>query len=181
VVTASAERYGSLYPDAGTQLAVTPRNGYLPLAESRQGAVTPFECGGCQKLIDGVTYFPHAHPRPPLCESCFRQLKLGRGALGGYHEFGYRTLDDVRLPVVRRCEICGRQVAFGGYRQRRYGIFCSDGCERERVNRRRRVSHQPVACVVCDEHFTPARSDARYCSSACRQDAYRKRKLGMEM
>jgi hypothetical protein len=33
-------------------------------------------------------------------------------------------------------------------------------------------------CVVCDEGFVSSRADARYCSNACRQDAYRKRKLG---
>jgi transposase len=34
-------------------------------------------------------------------------------------------------------------------------------------------------CVVCKEEFTASRADARYCSNACRQDAYRKRKLGV--
>jgi hypothetical protein len=33
------------------------------------------------------------------------------------------------------------------------------------------------ACLVYEETFTPKRKDARYCSNACRQDAYRKRKL----
>lgn len=35
-----------------------------------------------------------------------------------------------------------------------------------------------LACIVCQQPFTASRGDARYCSSACRQDAYRKRKLG---
>ena len=35
-------------------------------------------------------------------------------------------------------------------------------------------------CRVCGESFTASRADARYCSSACRQDAYRKRKRGEE-
>ena len=33
-------------------------------------------------------------------------------------------------------------------------------------------------CVVCSETFTATRGDARYCSGACRQDAYRKRRVG---
>jgi hypothetical protein len=34
-------------------------------------------------------------------------------------------------------------------------------------------------CAGCDESFVASRGDARYCSNACRQDAYRKRKSGM--
>jgi formylmethanofuran dehydrogenase subunit E len=32
-----------------------------------------------------------------------------------------------------------------------------------------------TACARCGAEFTPARSDARYCSSVCRQAAYRQR------
>jgi hypothetical protein len=35
-----------------------------------------------------------------------------------------------------------------------------------------------LRCLVCGETFEAVRADARYCSNACRQDAYRKRKLG---
>jgi predicted transcriptional regulator len=35
-----------------------------------------------------------------------------------------------------------------------------------------------LACAVCGETFTSARADRRFCTSACRQDAYRKRKQG---
>jgi hypothetical protein len=37
-----------------------------------------------------------------------------------------------------------------------------------------------LRCRVCGEGFTASRADARFCSNACRQDAYRKRKLGAE-
>ena len=30
-------------------------------------------------------------------------------------------------------------------------------------------------CVICNGGFTPKRSNAQYCSSACRQKAYRRR------
>ena len=33
-------------------------------------------------------------------------------------------------------------------------------------------------CAQCGEHFEPKRSDSRYCSSACRQKAYRERSAG---
>jgi hypothetical protein len=32
------------------------------------------------------------------------------------------------------------------------------------------------ACEVCGRRFTGVRGDARYCSNACRQTAYRQRK-----
>ena len=35
-----------------------------------------------------------------------------------------------------------------------------------------------LTCIVCEEQFTSLRADKRHCSNACRQDAYRKRKLG---
>ena len=39
------------------------------------------------------------------------------------------------------------------------------------------ISSQNMAsCVVCGKNFDAARSDARFCSSACRQKAYRARK-----
>jgi hypothetical protein len=36
---------------------------------------------------------------------------------------------------------------------------------------------EPEPCARCGESFTPPRSDARYCSPACRQAAYRERKV----
>jgi hypothetical protein len=32
-----------------------------------------------------------------------------------------------------------------------------------------------LVCAMCGERFMPARSDARYCSNACRQRAWRLR------
>jgi transposase len=55
---------------------------------------------------------------------------------------------------------------------------CSKRCSKLVERERRRVTHEARCCDVCGEEFTPKRSDARYCSNSCRQDAYRKRKLG---
>jgi hypothetical protein len=55
---------------------------------------------------------------------------------------------------------------------------CSKRCSEKTAAERRRVRHEEKTCAVCDELFVPKRCDARYCSNACRQDAYRKRKLG---
>jgi hypothetical protein len=39
----------------------------------------------------------------------------------------------------------------------------------------RRSRNGVCACEACGESFTPTRSDGRYCSSPCRQRAYRRR------
>jgi hypothetical protein len=39
----------------------------------------------------------------------------------------------------------------------------------------RRSRNGACACQACGESFTPTRSDGRYCSSPCRQKAYRRR------
>jgi len=44
----------------------------------------------------------------------------------------------------------------------------------ERLNRRR-VTHEPMVCPVCDETFTPTRSDAATCPDRCRQRLRRSR------
>jgi hypothetical protein len=40
----------------------------------------------------------------------------------------------------------------------------------------RAVAQGPRPCVTCDEPFTPAHFDGRYCSNACRSKANRRRR-----
>ena len=40
-----------------------------------------------------------------------------------------------------------------------------------------RFSHQRIGCEWCDELFCAVRSTAMFCRSACRQAAYRDRKI----
>ena len=85
-----------------------------------------------------------------------------------------------RVPDAYPCELC--------YKLSRWD-YC-DACaarwnadekaERERLNtrarerrKRRRANRR---CRVCERTFTPARADGWYCSNACRQRAYRKRR-----
>lgn len=59
--------------------------------------------------------------------------------------------------------------------------FCSEGCRRRVVDCETKAKRQAARgdltrhCEVCHEEFTPQRADARYCSPACRQRAYRER------
>jgi hypothetical protein len=51
---------------------------------------------------------------------------------------------------------------------------CSNRCAQRRRRARRRTAARAV-CDACNLVFTPKRSDARFCSDACRQRAYRER------
>lgn len=50
---------------------------------------------------------------------------------------------------------------------------CSSRCYQRRLRARHRASARAV-CATCAQGFAPKRSDARYCSNACRQKAFRK-------
>lgn len=63
-------------------------------------------------------------------------------------------------------------------RWRGYCIACASDAENARRRDERRTRRTGRCCVGCGETFTPPRADGRYCSSACRQKAYRQRKGG---
>ena len=72
----------------------------------------------------------------------------------------------------RDCAGCGEPM-----RTPLYGRFnwhvCSSRCYQRA---RRNMGRSFKTCEVCKKSFSPARADARYCSSACRQWIYRQRK-----
>lgn len=121
------------------------------------------------------------------------RVRLGRGLYGG--------TSWTIVPLCRRCrpiapepwqswswdrgpkpcQTCSRPVLNQVTRRRRRHTFCSDACEKEyhaarQANRRREAAMLEKECATCSAAFTAARSDARYCSDACRQKAYRMRK-----
>jgi hypothetical protein len=59
--------------------------------------------------------------------------------------------------------------------------FCSENCRRRVVDYEAKAKRQAARgdltrrCESCHEEFTPTRSDARYCSGACRQRSHRQR------
>lgn len=82
------------------------------------------------------------------------------------------------------CEQCGRPVIQEMTRHRRKHTLCSDYCQTlfhvatsnaRAKQARRKARGDTRECVVCSEVFEPARADSRYCSSPCRQKAYRRR------
>jgi hypothetical protein len=124
-----------------------------------------------------------AQDRPltvPICLTCWL-IAMGPHAkfFSGPGECGLRNL------VRFRCEGCGRPIRRNSpdhawYQTER--VCCTD-CHRAVVNAqariRRKVHHDAIICEGCGEAFAPKRSDARTCSDACRQKAFRRARAGM--
>jgi hypothetical protein len=54
--------------------------------------------------------------------------------------------------------------------------YCTQACYRRQLRARHRAERErTVICRSCGGAFGSTRRDARYCSGACRQDAYRQR------
>lgn len=140
-------------------------------------------CASCHAPLEGTVYLyrttwsnnAFGDNLRARCAGCWETHRRGKYV----HETS--TLEP------RRCR-CGIDVHCTGDTYYSTGWWnsgrarsCSPLCGREQRNddaRARRLSRRTDRkCVVCDETFTPARADGRYCSSACRQDAYRKRKV----
>ncbi|SRR5712692_7367009 len=112
------------------------------------------------------------------------------GIYGGPNIFGHITrwqapvcegchLKQARWCTPQPCEGCGRPVHYRpSYRRRRH-VHCSARCAWTATNRRRSTATAAArrkACTVCGTVFDAPRRDARTCSPACRQRAYRQRR-----
>jgi hypothetical protein len=88
-----------------------------------------------------------------------------------------KPLGGWRLP--KPCERCGRPVINAMRRKLPKHIVCSRECRLAVYGAieaaKRRVSVKPRRCALCEASFVPERSDARYCSAACKQKAFRRR------
>lgn len=81
---------------------------------------------------------------------------------------------DRQVQKEHSCGVCGRMVITGSFN----GV-CSARCRWIQAKRRQRKQQQtprPVmACTTCGGVISGGRSDSFYCSSACKQKAYRNR------
>jgi hypothetical protein len=120
--------------------------------------------------------------RVPICLDCTLDgIKLWRfGRNEGFYETPrwHRT----------RCLNCSRPLRV--YPQPRHMFStrpllsrnartCCADCQRAVRNKsnnlRRRVRHEPMACIECGRSFVPKRADATTCSNKCRQALHRSR------
>jgi predicted nucleic acid-binding Zn ribbon protein len=90
----------------------------------------------------------------------------------------FRKFSETDNPPNNHCEQCGEPVYVerGPILKR---IFCGEPCRNAFYNaRRQRKASESLVCVQCGETFAAKRSDARYCSAKCRQQARRAGLLG---
>ena len=121
-----------------------------------------------ERFLLGVSVGLHRSRRPgmrwttaPVCERCASVVS--------------RTFSGPPQP----CEACGRPVH--QYQEhRRDRTVCCAACERvarlTATKQRRSETRGTRKCDTCGETFEPTRTDALFCSSVCRQRAYRRRK-----
>jgi len=104
----------------------------------------------------------------PICTQCFPNLE-------SYHQ-------RLHWHLPAPCTRCGRIVILEAWRDPPcQDVFCSRECQTSVWNARSYAKHRRPpperACAVCDERFQPKRTDAIYCSSRCKQAAYRAAKV----
>lgn len=144
-------------------------------------------CDGCQQTITGDIYAygidNGVYPKI-LCANCADKCHPCRWANCPRCAAGQSFLCGWRYARKDRCRRCGR------WRYRNVGWphdYCTTECARAAdLDRRRNIRRRDArirasirdsrSCQQCDATFIPSRSDARYCSPACRQRAYRQRK-----
>jgi hypothetical protein len=92
-----------------------------------------------------------------------------------------RMLSAARIHArIAECGHCGREMVF--IKETKYSTpysrraYCSDYCRENS----KRANTAWVVCETCKTSFTPTRRDAKTCSPACRQKAYRQRRASGE-
>jgi hypothetical protein len=142
----------------------------LARAASRDGR----SCGGCGRVMeDGETVWMLSnwdHQQAPFGRECVPSGLLARAEGRVGHQ----------PRPIERCEGCGRPAVYLRLNWQRRWPACSRRCRWIGRNRRRAellAEARLRDCAICGERFQPARSDTTTCSSACRQRAYRRRRM----
>jgi hypothetical protein len=120
----------------------------------------------------------------PACQRRVHDLRDG-AYLDGARDRRYVRLTGKAtpsLPSTVVCRECGIELP-GVHRLRKWCAACKTNLFKRRNAqtaaeqlKRRRTQLARAVCKFCSETFTAAKSDQLFCSSACRQKAYRERK-----
>ena len=78
----------------------------------------------------------------------------------------------------KQCKNCGKEF----YTMCHFRVYCqSSECltmaQQKRNEERKQKHYSEHVCSVCSTPFVSKRNDARFCSNACRQKAYRKKSV----
>ena len=128
-----------------------------------------------QRISLGRSMFGGTHHRLlPVCETCSHAKRS---------EYSYRyPHPSTEFRPAQPCEGCGRPVHEryrDGLFHRNHHVICCEDCykaaELKYARETRTLARGTHECQICGKSFEPTRNDAKFCSSACKQKAYRKR------
>lgn len=131
-----------------------------------------------------------------LCEQCHRDIGPEEPVWRGGYQRAVSCKDcgsdAKRTERPKPCEGCSRPTVHSGYGRpfvyepglgHSKRTFCCNRCQEAfyRGRRKERISDErlkagPRRCEECQEILDGQRAEARYCSNACRQKAYRQRR-----
>jgi hypothetical protein len=96
----------------------------------------------------------HVDKWTPVCDPCAKPKEM-------FH-----------ATMPRTCVECGQRMLMPPSCATK---VCSSRCYQRNLRARHRAQAFET-CLACGSNFAPKRKDARYCSGACKQSAFRKRK-----
>jgi hypothetical protein len=113
-----------------------------------------------------------------ICRACCDGEKRSVLAEGAWRDRTWLHDPNMKWRPPRPCQECGRPVHQSGRVAVLSNFVCSWECRR-RAYWGGRYEPRPApkgrACAECGERFYPKRTDAKFCSVACKQRAYRAR------
>ncbi len=80
-----------------------------------------------------------------------------------------------------QCVTCGKEFYCNARSYHSGAKHCSDQCKKVQYTERRRAYNRAISCratrcIMCGAKLKGRRSDAIYCSAACKQQSYRRKK-----
>ena len=131
---------------------------------------TSYRCDGCEHVF-AAGEVVHRRRRSRFPERGWTLNSYCDDCVGNWHP-SWRQYRREPAPCAAGCGVLVSHWYYHAI------TTCSLRCTEVAARDRRQASRTEKACLVCGESFTPKRQDGRYCSNACRQDAYRQRKAG---
>ena len=132
-----------------------PFGGNMPAIMVRQAVPYMWGLDGNEPYV-----FMSADRWTPVCDACATPSEAAAATTQG------------------DCAVCGQRMVAPPPRRRRRRRFvapvCSSRCYQRQLRERHRSATQ-ATCAACGLAFVAKRADARFCSAACRQRAYRQR------